>query len=168
MDRWYIVYTQPRAEDKALWHLRNQGFRCFLPKLQRTIRHARRQKTVLEALFPRYLFTMFDGGKTRWRSINGTHGVIHLLTHGPEPIPVPGGIVEGLLRDADELGLTPLSALGLLWPGRKVRINVGPFAGQIAEVDQAPLDGRARVRLLLSVLGGKTPLELPSRAIGVV
>ena len=33
MTRWYVVHTQPQAEAKALWHLENQGFDCFLPRI---------------------------------------------------------------------------------------------------------------------------------------
>ena len=53
MSRCCVVYTQARAEDRARWHLGNQRFECFLPRLLKTRRHARKADTVLEPLFSR-------------------------------------------------------------------------------------------------------------------
>ncbi|MHC8510062.1 MAG: transcription termination/antitermination NusG family protein [Rhodospirillales bacterium] len=32
---WYAVHTRPRAEAKALTHLRRQGFEAYLPQMTR-------------------------------------------------------------------------------------------------------------------------------------
>ena len=113
MKQWFVVYTQPRAESRALQHLENQGFECFLPKFERLRRHARRTEVVLAPLFPRYLFTAFDRATTRWRSINGSRGVVALLTNDADPIPIRCKIVEALLADADESHVTTLAALDI-------------------------------------------------------
>ena len=165
MQRWYVVHTQPRSEERALWHLCNQGFRCFLPKLRKVSRHARREKLVLEPLFPRYLFTSFDSATTHWSPINGTRGVIGLIADGSAPRPVPAGIVESLQAEADGVGVTPLAVLGRLWKGCKVRITAGAFGGQVAEMEALPANGGDRVRLLLCLLGRATSIEVPAYAI---
>ena len=54
--RWYLVHTRPNSERKAELNLQAQGFATFLPQIEKTIRHARRLKTVRRPLFPRYLF----------------------------------------------------------------------------------------------------------------
>jgi transcriptional antiterminator RfaH len=117
---------------------------------------------ILEPLFPRYLFARFDCAMTRWRSINGSRGVVQLLTQGRDPIPVPHGVVEKLVAETDACGVTSLSALGVFWKGRKVRINEGAFAGQVAEIDALSLNGSMRAKLLLSLLGRITSVELPA------
>lgn len=165
MKRWYVVHTQTRAEGRALWHLEHQGFECFLPRFRRLTRHARRTKAVLEPLFPRYLFTLFDLDAAAWRSINGTRGVAGLLSQGPKPTPVPEGIVEGLIDVADDTGIAPLAALSLFWRGRNVEIESGPFAGQTGQVEAVLDKGRDRVQVLLSLLGAPVRLQLPSYAI---
>lgn len=164
MNRWYVVNTLPRAEDRALWHLRNQGFECFLPRLRRSISHARKTRVVMEPLFPRYLFTCFDAAATRWRAINGSRGVVNVLTDGPLPAPVPQGVVETLLRDADAEGVAGIVSLQRLWQGRKVRIVDGAFAGHVAEVDMIA-KGSLRVSLLLSLLGRVATLHMPVHAV---
>lgn len=101
MMSWHVVHTQPRGEDTALWHLENQDFCCFLPRVMALRRHARKVKSVLVPLFPRYLFVRFDHEVSPWRAINGTRGVMRLLTNGPRPLAVPLGVVETLLTKCD-------------------------------------------------------------------
>ena len=165
MKRWYVVYTQARSEDRALWHLQNQGFDCFLPRCFKTRRHARKTDTVLEPLFPRYLFTRFDPDVARWRAINGSRGVVGLLDDGVRPLAVPGGLIERLLAQSDQQGVMPLASLGMFWKGRSVRIKSGPFAGQIGEVGDVLAKGRDRVQILLNMLGVETSMEMPSYAL---
>lgn len=165
MKRWYVVHTQSRAEHRAQWHLQNQGFECFVPRCRRTRRHARKTDTVLEPLFPRYLFVHFDADASRWLAINGSRGVIALLTDGTRPLPVPSDLIEKLMVETDEEGVTPLTSLGMFWKGRKVRIKSGPFAGQMGEVADVLAKGRDRVHVLLSMLGVQTSMQLPSYAL---
>src|SRR5690242_6449294 len=124
-DRWYLVHTRPNGERKAIFNLDAQGFLTFLPQIEKTIRHARRLKTVRRPLFPRYLFVKFDIARDRWTSIYGTVGVAGLLSQADRPVPVPVGIVERLLARHEE-GITRLDR-GLT-PGQRVRILYGPFA----------------------------------------
>lgn len=165
MRRWYVVHTQSRAEQRALWHLENQGFQCFLPRLQKLTRHARLTRAVIEPLFPRYLFTRMDLEATAWRSINGTRGVVCLLTHGHKPTPIPEGVVERLMAEADDEGIAPLAAFGLLWQGRSVEIKSGIFEGQNGEIETVLAKGRGRVQVLLNLLGAPVRVPLPSYAI---
>ena len=43
-------------------------------------------------------------------------------------------------------------------PGRLVRLVKGPFADQVATIEQ--LDDRGRVRVLLDILGGETSVRV--------
>ena len=75
-ERWFLVHTQPHSERKAELHLGAQGFRAFLPQIQKTIRHARQLRTVRAPLFPRYMFLILDLGRDRWLSVRSTVGVL--------------------------------------------------------------------------------------------
>jgi transcriptional antiterminator RfaH len=165
MMRWYVVYTQPRTEAKALWHLENQGLHCFLPRIRRLRRHARKIEPELAPLFPRYLFTQFDLSATRWRAVNGTRGVVGLVANGPYPLPVPEGLVEELLAQCEESGAVPLSALGIFTQGVKVRITSGTFIGQKGEIAEIAPRDPDRVLVLLNFLGVQARIEVPSYAI---
>jgi hypothetical protein len=104
-ERWYVVHTRFQCEHGAVRQLNRQGFCAFLPLRAKVWRHARREGTRLEPLFPRYLFVRLHLGRDRWRSVNGTFGVHGLVTGGDDrPQPLPQGIVEDLAAAADDRG----------------------------------------------------------------
>ena len=162
--RWYVVQSQPRKEFFASANLENQGFATFTPRLRRTVRHARRLKTVLAALFPRYLFVSLDLRRDAWRSVNGTYGVSRLVTDGSMPTPVPPGLVEALLAATDRNGMLAFSAP--LTPGQQVRLLDGPFAEQIGRL--VSLDDAGRAMVLLEILGAERAVSVTSSALAPV
>lgn len=162
--RWYVVQSQSRKELYAGANLENQGFPTFTPRLRRTVRHARRLKTVLAALFPRYLFVSLDLSRDRWRSVNGTFGVSRLVTDGNMPAPVPEGLVETLIATADQDGKVALGTP--LTPGEDVRLLHGPFADQIGRL--AALDDTGRARVLLEILGAEREVSVEPSALAPV
>jgi transcription elongation factor/antiterminator RfaH len=158
-ERWYVVHTLPYAEKRAQAQLENQKYRVFLPKRQKTIRHARKLSTVVAPFFPRYLFVVLDLSQHQWRSVNGTLGVSSLVMGGDMPCPVPSGIVESMLVLSEPDGLLQLHTN--LKIGAPVRFASGPFAEQLGVLDR--LDDSGRIRVLLNILGRQVPVCL-SRA----
>ena len=156
---WYVVHTQARAELRALWHLENQGFSCFLPHIRTLRRHARKVETVRAPLFPRYLFVSFDLHDAKWRSINGTRGVVGVLSSEPRPLAVRNGTVEALMQRCDETGVVPLTALDIFTTGAKVIITTGAFIGQVGVV--ANISSADRIAVLLNFMGTRTCVQLP-------
>jgi transcription antitermination factor NusG len=149
--RWFAVNTQPHLENRALLNLRTQGFCAFLPRRQKTTKHARQFRTVAAPLFPGYLFVAFDLGRERWRAINGTFGVRSLVMAGERPQSVPSGVVEALLAMQDPSGIiTFASELKL---GQRVRMLAGPFAEMVGRLER--LDDVGRVAVLLELLGSQ-------------
>ena len=153
--RWFVVHTLPMCEARARGHLENQGFRTFLPKRHRTIRHARKLTTVEAPFFPRYLFVILELTRHQWRSINGTFGVSSLIMQGERPHPVPRGIVEALIASSDARGILQLGRE--LQVGSPLRLMAGAFAEQLAILDS--LDDDGRIRVLLDVLGRQVSIS---------
>jgi transcriptional antiterminator RfaH len=160
-ERWYLVHTLPHAERRAQLHLAAQGFRTHFPTIEKTIRHARRLRTVRTPLFPRYIFLILDLGRDRWLSVWGTVGVSSLYTCADRPVPVPEGIVETLIANSDEANLA-LFASGLT-TGQSVRILSGPFANFVGTLER--LDAAGRVRVLLEMMGTAVPVAVRRSAI---
>ena len=96
MTGWIVVHTHVHAETKAEHHLLRQGYEVYLPRYNKTRRHARRLETVIRPLFPGYLFVGFDSDETCWRPIQSTIGVRHLIRAGDRPVLAPDWIVDGL------------------------------------------------------------------------
>jgi transcription elongation factor/antiterminator RfaH len=160
-ERWYVVHTQPHREGRAQAHLADQGFRTFLPRHRKTVRHARKLKTVSAPLFPRYLFVVLDLGRDRWRSVNGTFGVLRLVSGEESPTPVPPGIVESMASGCGADGHLDLGKS--LAIGDRVRVLAGPFADCIGKLSR--IDGAGRVRVLLNLLGGEVPVSIAPEAL---
>jgi transcriptional antiterminator RfaH len=160
-ERWFLVHTLPHGERKAELHLGAQGFRAYLPQIQKTIRHARQLRTVRAPLFPRYMFLILDLGRDRWLSVRSTVGVSSLFTCEDRPVPVPNGIVEALIGRTDEANLTRFDA-GLT-TGQRVRILSGPFADFVGTIER--LDAAGRVRVLIYLMGTAVPVGLHRSAL---
>lgn len=164
MKRWFVAATRPHQEAKAAEHLERQSFEVWVPRMWRTRRHARRFDTVLSPLFPGYVFVKFDPKVEPWRCINGTFGVRYLISGDRGPSALPDTFVDQLKSRSEDGGLVEPKTE--LQPGAQTRIVSGPFVDCIGTI--VGYDSAARVRLLLSVLGGAKEAVLPSAAIAPV
>lgn len=160
-ERWYVVRSQPHKESTAQLNLHRQGFRAFLPRITKTIRHARKTRTVKAPLFPGYLFTPLDMDRDQWRRINGSFGVLSLIMGGQQPKPVPEGVVEELIALAKDGDAVDWGRR--LTVGGEVRILTGPLADQLGTL--ASLDDHGRARVLLEIMGATRAVTLESRAL---
>lgn len=160
-ERWYCAQTLPRREEGAAAQLAAQGFRVFLPRLLRTVRHARKMRTVRAPAFPCYLFVALDLRRDRWRAVNGTRGVARLVMADERPAPAPQGVVETLLDLVDAAGLARFDA-GLA-EGQAVRVLNGPLAEAVGRLLRA--ESGDRVRVLLEIMGGEVCATLPRSAL---
>src|SRR6476661_3067483 len=160
-ERWFLVHTLPKSEQKADMRLRAQEFRCYLPLFEKTIRHARKLRTVRAPLFPRYLFVILDLARDSWSPIRSTIGVSRLFTtQEGRPVPVLVGVVESLIERSDGQ-VTRLDTD--LVRGQRVRILSGPFADFAGTL--ARLDGAGRVQVLLEMMGTEVPVTLSRSAL---
>jgi transcriptional antiterminator RfaH len=162
--RWYAVHTQPNRELRAKSQLENQGYEVFLPRCLKTVRHARKLTNVAAPFFPRYLFVRLDLVQHRWRSVNGTFGVISLVMQGEKPHPVPRGVVEAMIASVDTSGF--LCFKESLVVGTQVRLAAGPFAEQLGILDR--LDDSGRVRVLLDIMGAAIPVYVERKFVVTV
>jgi len=161
--RWHVVQSQPNAELKAVAHLNRQGFITYLPRYLKRRRHARRIDVIAAPLFPRYLFIAIDTTAQRWRSINSTIGVSHLVCNGEEPAAVTDNVIKALQRSEDENGLIHLPARPRFVAGEKVLIADGAFVGCVGLFEG--MRDIERVSVLLDLLGRKVRVVLDAELI---
>lgn len=155
---WGLVHAKSGREPVAEEHLRRQGYRPFLPKRSRTIRHARKTREEMRAFFPSYLFVEIDPDATRWRPIHSTTGVIRLVTRGETPVRAPDGLVETMMAAVDDDGLIRMEPQ--FQAGERVRIVKGPFADQLGMIET--LNDRDRVRVLLDMMQSRLAVDVPT------
>ncbi|WP_298258689.1 transcriptional activator RfaH [Bradyrhizobium sp.] len=156
--RWYVVQTQANGEAKAAQNLLRQGYEIYLPRYLKPRRHARKIDFFAKPLFPRYLFVAIDMATQRWRSIQSTYGVSHLVTNGNEPAAVPAGVLSALKAREDAKGFVKIDARPKFAHGDKVRVRAGVFVDSAGLFDG--MEDRDRVAILLDMLGGKVRVHL--------
>jgi transcriptional antiterminator RfaH len=155
-----VVETQPRAEGVVQAHLSRQRFASFCPRFRKTRRHARRTDEVVVPVFPGYLFVTFEPERDNWTAINGTRGVRQLVgLRSSRPQAMPVAAMQALFARCEGELITNLCPA--LATGQRVRLLTGPFVDRMGEVER--LAARGRVRVLLDVLGGRTPLAVSAR-----
>lgn len=161
MARWYAIYTQPRCEQKAVAHLRNQGFETYLPTEWKRRSHARRIDMVRAPFFPRYLFVAIDVDNARWRTVNSTVGVVGMVQCGNAPVPVPDRVIEALrARESDDGAIASDCRDFAL--GTALRVTEGPLADTMGLFQLGDHD---RVTLLLEMMGRPMRVQVPRHAV---
>lgn len=155
---WYVVQTQVNSEAKAVRNLTRQGFQTYLPRYLKRRSHARKVEKVAVPLFPRYMFVRIDMATQRWRSIQSTIGVSHLVLNGSDPAAVPQRVLEVLKAREDESGFVRLDDRPQFSLGEKVRVLAGAFANNLGLFDG--LGDCDRVAILLDMLGRKVRVSI--------
>lgn len=161
---WCVAHTQPLKELVAQQHLLDQGYEVYMPRFKKICRHAREVKEKLVPLFPRYIFVGMDLDSARWRSVNGTRGVSHLLMSNTlNPAKVPTRIIDDLRTQEIGDGIVSVASLVNFVKDEKVRIVEGVFKGQVAMFES--MDDKSRVQLLLTFMGREIKMTLPTYAV---
>jgi transcriptional antiterminator RfaH len=161
--RWYVVQTQTHAENKAAANLLRQEFDVYVPRYLKRRRHARKTELVPAPLFPRYIFVGVDMASQRWRSIQSTFGVSHLVRTGDEPAAVAASVVDALKRREGDDGFIVLGKRQQFSSGDRVRVLEGAFADCLGLFEGMRDD--ERVTLLLDLLGRKVRVMIDELAV---
>jgi transcriptional antiterminator RfaH len=159
---WFCLRAQAKHEHIAAVHLKKMdGVGVFLPRIR--FQHNTRQGLawVTEALFPGYLFASFDWHLSL-RQVQAARGVMGVVHFGARWPVLEDSIIEDLKEavGTDELHVIPTT----LHPGDTVEIAEGAMRGLRAVVSRV-LPRRARVQVLLELLGRQTTIEVPANLI---
>ncbi len=151
---WYVVYTHPRKEEQAQFHLRLKSVACFFPRLRVPGRNQSQSRII--PLFPNYIFAFVHAGSES-HLVAWTPGVKRIVSFGVDPIPLPDDVVPFLQSQADTDGI--IQARSKLARGQQVEISGGPFDGLIGIIE-APPDNKGRVKVLLKLLNRQVSVKL--------
>lgn len=155
---WFLLHCKSRQESRAETHLANQGYVCFLPRIEKETLHHGQRLAVPIPLFPGYLFVYLDPQVDNWSPLRSTRGVTRLVSFGAEPLPVPNELIATLQQRVAETPTTPV-----LRPGDRLRVTEGVFA-DIEGIFNA-WDDHERVVILLNLMQREHRLILSSRSV---
>ena len=153
---WYVVSTKPHQEKQAELHIKQCGIECFLPLLKGSKIIRRTRKTVIEPLFPGYLFARFDLDK-HCRAVSYATGVRKIVEFGSGPVELDATMIDAIKERVSDgyVTLMPVRPMH----GHIVHIKGGPLAGLEAVFIREMTD-RNRVLLLLNTLGLHAKLNM--------
>lgn len=144
---WYLVEAKPQQESLAAFNLKNQGFCVFLPKVHKTVRHARKTTVRAASLFPGYLFVEASS-RVSWSTVKGTFGAKRMVTNGDGPVALVAGFVEALKARAGSDDIIDFS----------IRSQLGDFSESAGAAlakkisDLASLNDQGRIFALMEFL----------------
>lgn len=144
-ERWYVVRTKPREEDRAESNLRTGQIQTFTPKLKAFRPSGYGAPYVSKPLFSSYIFARFDADK-QLHNVNYTKGVQRVVSFGGNVISVDDGVIDLIRAQVGEDGFVRMDEE--FEPGDKVRISSGPFEN-LAGIFERKVKDSNRVMLLL-------------------
>lgn len=154
---WYLIYTKPRAETVAQENLQRQGYETYLPLVQEKRRQRGKYRTVIEAMFSRYLFIHLNCKTDNWAPIRSTVGVSNLVRFSGYPSLVPQELIDSIKSLENEQGVHEIKGHDFQ-TGDTVYIVDGVFAG-LKAIYQAKTS-QERVNVLLNIAGQFTRVNL--------
>lgn len=159
MAQWYVMYTKPRQEAVAVDNLQRQNYTVLYPRARLQKRKAGQGSvTVLEPLFPRYMFVRLESGVDDFSKLRSTKGCIDLVKFGGKAATVADDFIELIVKQADSDCVVDLLQTDGLQVGGKVRVAEGPFEGLMGTIASAKSEHR--VIVLLNMLGDERSVEL--------
>lgn len=152
---WYLVYTKPSQENRALFNLERQGFECYLPLIR--VKKIKRKKIniIQEPMFHRYLFLHLQQGEEEqsWAPIRSTLGVSSIVRFGTRPAIIDDEIIQ-YFRKREQVHIDE----PLFVPGDTVKINDGPFTG-LEAIFQSASSGERSI-ILLEILSRSVSIHI--------
>jgi transcription antitermination factor NusG len=93
-EKWYALYTRPRAEKLVFKRLCEEGIETFLP-LQKTYRKwSDRKKLVEKPLLSSYIFVKTN--KKNFPRVYKTNGVVKFVSFEGQPVSIPQNQIDNL------------------------------------------------------------------------
>lgn len=162
---WYVVHTYSGHENKVALSLKerveaaghtDKVFKIFLPHQQKIVVSEGKKRSVDEKLFPGYLVVLMIMNDDSWYIVRSTPGVTGFVGMGSTPTPLPESEVQTLMKFA-KMEAPKFEAKFRV--GDSVKVTEGPFKDFLGKVDEVN-EEQGKVKVLVSVFGRETPLEL--------
>ncbi|MCX7856851.1 MAG: transcriptional activator RfaH [Deltaproteobacteria bacterium] len=148
MEKWYVVRTKPKNEERAKRNLQNGGFEVLAPKIKYKKFKDGDVTEVIEEMFPGYIFVKFLPSRD-YRTVKYTRGVREVVHFGDQVIPVEDDIIE-YIKSKLKNGVAEIERQRFQ-SGEKVIITDGPFKGLVG-IFEKELKPSERISILLEGL----------------
>lgn len=165
--KWYIIHTTPGYENKVKERLikraSDAGMQSaigdiLIPTEEVIELKNGQKKTVSRRLFSGYVFIQLDFSDSVWHIIRKTANVTGFVGGTTRPSPMKQSEIDHILQRNNQPNTKPVPKVTFT-EGEVLRICDGPFKDFNASVHQVDYD-KGRLRVMVSVFGRETPLDL--------
>ncbi|PIY92096.1 MAG: transcription termination/antitermination protein NusG [Candidatus Magasanikbacteria bacterium CG_4_9_14_0_2_um_filter_42_11] len=163
--RWYVLHTYSGYEENVKRNLEqrldtfdmaDKIFGVIVPKEKKIKIKNGKRTTVEEKIFPGYVLVEMIVTDDSWYVVRNTPNVTGFVGSGTTPTPIDQKEVDSLMKRTQALEASHKIDVSANDP---VRITDGPFKnfeGKVESVDEH----RGKVKVLVSMFGRETPVEL--------
>jgi transcriptional antiterminator NusG len=162
---WYAVHCYSGYENKVKkgleqrirsMNMQENIFRVIVPTEDEIDVREGQRKVIQRRVFPGYILVEMIMTEESWYVVRNTPGVTGFVSSGDKPAPLReeevGKILKRMETDQPKVRVT-------YRPGQAVHIIDGPFADFRGTVEEVNME-KGKVRVLVSMFGRETPLEL--------
>lgn len=162
---WYVVHTYSGHENKVAQalkqrieseHLEKKIVDILVPTQDKIEIKSGKKLTVKEKIFPGYILVKMVLDDQSWLAVRTTQGVTAFVGMGQKPTPISEAEVQTIVKFTQEE--TPIYKQ-VFAVDDTVKIVDGPFAEFIGKIDSLD-EEKGKVRVLVSIFGRETPVEL--------
>lgn len=163
--KWYVVHTYSSHETKVAETLRqrvksmkleNKVHELLVPTQERIKIQKGAKVKVKEKIFPGYLLVKLVLDDDSWLTVRTTPGITGFVGTGKNPSPISKEEVKTIKKFTRMEAPKYKAAFSI---GDPVKIVEGPFAEFLGTVDSID-EAKGKVRVLVSIFGRETPVEL--------
>lgn len=165
--KWFVIHTYSGHENKVKDNITKmvassaigEQFGRLIVPTEEVAEMKKGKKTVTtRKFFPSYILIEMFMSDESWHLVNGIPGVTSFVGTGQKPQPLLKPEVERILgrMDRDKTTVIPEIPFTL---GEHIRIKDGPFSDFTGVIDDINAE-RGKLRVLVSIFGRDTPVEL--------
>jgi len=163
--RWYVIHTYSGYENKVKANLEHRIqsmdmgdkiFQVLVPTEEEIEIKNGKRHPVERKVFPGYVLVEMVMNDDSWYVVRNTPGVTSFVGSGNKPTPLTDGEVKQILR---QIKLDAPKYRVAFQKGEAVRVTDGPFTDLHGVVDEVNPE-RNKVKVLVSIFGRETPVEL--------
>lgn len=169
--KWYVAHTYSGHENKVKINLdkRIRSFgvidqfgEIYIPTQDKIEVKEGKRREVTERLFPGYILIQMNLSDTTFSVVKGTPGVTGFVGTTDKAVPLSEKEVEAIKHYSAQD--TPQFETQFSM-GEGVKIIDGPFTDFIGTVDEID-EARGKIKVLVSIFGRETPVELDFLQVG--
>jgi transcriptional antiterminator NusG len=162
---WYVIHTYSGYEERVKRNLEQRIklmdssediAQVIVPTEEEVEVRSGQKRTVTKKILPSYVLVSMRMSDNSWNIVRNTPGVTGFVGSGNKPVPLREEEVGQILKQMETD--VPRVKVGFK-QGQSIRVVDGPFTDFVGVVDEI-IGSKGKIKVLLSLFGRETPVEL--------